>query len=218
MAESGEVPALDSDHRSYSAGAVLFYAGAPADTLFLIREGRVRLLKRARGVERTTVGVFGPGDLVGEGALLPGAHRGVTAEALEPVVALVIDSDTFRALVRKRPDVGEGAMRQLVARLRRAEAELERALVPDPTLRVLDALLLEHENAEGPDLAVSPLELSNRTALDLDQVKAVVGQLRERGYLEVGDQTITVDDAEPLRLLHALLSVKEDVRHGLGCR
>ena len=46
----------------------------------------------------------------------------------------------------------------------------------------------------------------------------MVGQLRERGYLEVGDQTITVEDAEPLRLLHALLSVKEDVRHGLGCR
>ena len=32
-------------------------------------------------------------------------------------------------------------------------------------------------------LHLSPLELSNRTALDLDQVKAVVGQLRERGYL-----------------------------------
>lgn len=217
MAESGEVPALESDHRSFSAGAVLFYAGAPANELFLIRAGRVRLLKRARGVERT-IGVFGPGELVGEGALLPGAHRGVTAEALEPVTAMVVDSATFRALVRKRPDVGEGAMRQLVTRLRRAEAELERALVPDPTLRVLDALLEEHDLGEGPVLPLSPLELSNRAALDLDQVKAVVGQLRERGYLEVGDQTITIEDASPLRALHDLLAVKEDVRHGPGCR
>ena len=67
-------------------------------------------------------------------------------------------------------------------------------------------------------LLLSPLELSTQTALDLDQVKAVVGQLRERGYLESGDQTITIDDPAPLRDLHDLVSLKEEVRHRLGCR
>ena len=100
---------IESYYRSFSAGSILYYAGSPARDLFLIRDGRVRLLKRARGIERTT-GLFGAGDLVGEEALLPGAHRWATAEAIEPVTALVIESDTFRALTRKRPDVGEGAM------------------------------------------------------------------------------------------------------------
>ena len=54
MADSGQELGIDSYYRSFSAGSTLYYAGAPADTLFLIRDGRVRLLRRARGVERTT--------------------------------------------------------------------------------------------------------------------------------------------------------------------
>jgi len=208
---------IESYYRSFSAGSILYYAGSPARDLFLIRDGRVRLLKRARGIERTT-GLFGAGDLVGEEALLPGAHRWATAEAIEPVTALVIESDTFRALTRKRPDVGEGAMQQLVRRLRRAEEQIENASLPDPTIRVVNTLLHALEDDEHNVISLSPLELSTRTGLDLDRVQAVVRQLRERGYLDVGDQTITIDDPSALRELHELLALKEDVRHGLSCR
>ena len=217
MAESTDELGIDSYHRSFSAGSTLYYAGAPAEEIFLIRDGRVRLLKRARGVERTT-GIFSAGELVGEEALLPGAHRSATAEAIEPVTALVIESDTFRALTRKRPDVGEGAMQQLVRRLRRAEEQIENSMLADPTIRVLNSLLHEVEDTGQAPLRLSPLELSTRTGLDLDQVKAVVGQLRDRGYLDAGDQTITISDPSALRELHDLLGLKEDVRHDLSCR
>jgi CRP-like cAMP-binding protein len=141
-----------------------------------------------------------------------------TAQAIEPVSALVIESDTFRALVRRRPELGEGVMRQLVRRLQRAEEQIENFLLSDPTIRVLNTLLREVDEVEEGPLELSPLELSNRTALDLDQVKAVVGQLRERGYLSVGDQTITISDPSALRQLQGVLILKEDVRHGLSCR
>lgn len=217
MAESTDELGIDRYYRSFSAGTTLYYAGAPATELYLIRTGRVRLLKRARGVERS-IGLYGAEQLVGEEALLPGAHRSASAEAIEPVTALVIESDTFRALVRRRPDLGEGVMQQLAQRLQRAAEQIENFLLPDPTIRVLNTLLHAVEDAEDGPLELSPLELSTRTALDLDQVKAVVGQLRERGYLSVADQTITISDASALRQLHDLLGLKEDVRHGLSCR
>lgn len=217
MADSGDELAVDEHHRSFSAGTTLYYAGAPADALYLIREGRVRLVKRARGVERTT-GVFEAGDLVGEEALVPGAHRMATAEAIEPVTALVIESDVFRALTRKRPELADAVIVQLVERLRRAEEQVESARVEDPTLRVLNTLLHALETNGGPSLTLSPLELSDRTGLSMDQVKAVVGQLRDRGYLGLGEQSVTVTDPAPLRELAELLGLKEDVRHSIGCR
>jgi CRP-like cAMP-binding protein len=217
MADSTDELGIDRYYRSFSAGTTLYYAGAPATELYLIREGRVQLVKRARGVERS-IGVYGAQELVGEEALLPGAHRSATAQAIEPVSALVIESDTFRALVRRRPDVGEGVMEQLARRLQRAEEQIENFLLPDPTIRVLNTLLHAAADTDEGPLELSPLELSTRTALDLDQVKAVIGQLRERGYLSVGDQTITLSDASALRQLHDLLALKEDVRHGLSCR
>ena len=217
MADSTDELGIDRYYRSFSAGTTLYYAGAPATELYLIREGRVQLVKRARGVERS-IGVYGAQELVGEEALLPGAHRSATAQAIEPVTALVIESDTFRALVRRRPDVGEGVMEQLARRLQRAEEQIENFLLPDPTIRVLNTLLHAADDTDEGPLELSPLELSTRTALDLDQVKAVIGQLRERGYLSVGDQTITINDASALRQLQDLLALKEDVRHGLSCR
>ena len=217
MAESTDELGIDRHYRSFSAGTTLFYAGAPATELYLIRTGRVRLLKRARGVERS-IGLYGAEEIVGEEALLPGAHRSASAEAIEPVTALVIESDTFRALVRQRPDLGEGVMQQLARRLQRAAEQIENFLLPDPTIRVLNTLLHAIDDAEEGPLELSPLELSTRTALDVDQVKAVVGQLRDRGYLSVGDQTITITNASALRQLHDLLGLKEDVRHGLSCR
>jgi len=217
MAESTDELGIDRYYRSFSAGTTLYYAGAPATELYLIRQGRVRLVKRARGVERS-IGLYGAQELVGEEALLPGAHRSSTAQAIEPVTALVIESDTFRALVRRRPDVGEGVMQQLARRLQRAEEQIENFLLPDPTIRVVNTLLHAVDDVEEGPLELSPLELSTRTALDLDHVKAVVGQLRERGYLSVGDQTITITDPSALRQLHDLLALKEDVRHGLSCR
>jgi len=217
MVDSSEQPQIESYYRSFSAGTTLYYAGSPAHELFLIRDGRVQLLKRARGVERTT-GLFGAGELVGEEALLAGAYRSATAKAIEPVTALVIESDTFRALTRSRPDLGEAVTEQLVRRLRRAEEQIESFLLPDPTVRVLNTLLIQLEETGGRLLSLSPLELSTRTGLDLDQVKAVVGQLHERGYVRVGDQTITIEDASALRELQQLLVVKDEVRHGLSCR
>jgi len=217
MVDSSEQPQIESYYRSFSAGTTLYYAGSPAHELFLIRDGRVQLLKRARGVERTT-GLFGAGELVGEEALLAGAYRSATAKAIEPVTALVIESDTFRALTRSRPDLGEAVTEQLVRRLRRAEEQIESFLLPDPTVRVLNTLLIQLEETGGRLLSLSPLELSTRTGLDLDRVKAVVGQLHERGYVRVGDQTITIEDASALRELQQLLVVKDEVRHGLSCR
>jgi CRP/FNR family cyclic AMP-dependent transcriptional regulator len=204
-------------YRSFSAGATLYYAGAPADKLYLIREGKVRLIKRSRGLERST-GLFGSGELVGEEALLSGAHRTATAQAVEPVTALVVGRDTFRTLIRRRPEVGEGVLEQLVLRLRRAEEQIENFLLPDPTIRVLNSLLHAIDAEPDGSLELSPLELSTRTALDLERVKAVVRQLQERGYLDVGDQTITIRDVTALRQLHDLLALKEEVRHGLNCR
>jgi CRP-like cAMP-binding protein len=211
MDEPTDDAGMSRYHRRFSAGTTLYHAGAPANELYLIREGRVRLFKRARGVERT-LGLYGAEEVIGEEALVPWAHRSATAEAVEPVTALVIENETFRALVRRRPEVGDSVMEQLVRRLKRAEEQIESFLVPDPTIRVLNSLLHAIDEAVDGRLQISALELSARAALDLDRVRSVVGQLRERGYLTVGDQTITIEDASALRELRDQLAVGDDSR------
>ena len=123
---------------------MLFYAGAPADELFLIREGRVRFASRrsARGVERTVRRFRRRVTSSERGRLLPGRpSHCVSAEALEPVTALVVDSDTFRALVTQASGC-RAKRRHAAARWALCVAPRPslsgRSMLPDPTLRVLD--------------------------------------------------------------------------------
>jgi DNA-binding GntR family transcriptional regulator len=90
--------------------------------------------------------------------------------------------------------------------------------VLDPTLRVLNTLLLALEGEPGLQVSLSTLELSDRTGLGPQPIRAVVEQLHHRGYLALDDQTVTVRDRAPLEALRDLLGLKEDVRNGLGCR
>src|SRR5687767_1934395 len=67
--------------RRFEVGDVIFREGEEGTTAFLLEEGRVRLIKRVRGIERSLM-MLKPGDLFGESALLSGAPRSSTAIAL----------------------------------------------------------------------------------------------------------------------------------------
>src|SRR3984957_19612427 len=88
--------------RRFVAGETLFKEGDTANEAFLLQEGRVRLLKRVRMVERSLM-VLKPGDLFGESALLDAAARNSTAVALVEGAAIVLDRTTFRPMLEHYP-------------------------------------------------------------------------------------------------------------------
>src|SRR5215207_4951606 len=82
--------------RSYDAHEVLFRAGAEARGLFIVCEGRVRVL-RGRGARRHVVHTEGPGGTLGEVPLFAGGTYPATAEAAEPTRCLVLSRDALAA-------------------------------------------------------------------------------------------------------------------------
>ena len=67
-----EIPMDDAEPmRRFEAGELLYREGDPGTNAFLLEDGRVRLIKRVRGVERSLM-VLKPGDLFGESALIAG--------------------------------------------------------------------------------------------------------------------------------------------------
>jgi CRP/FNR family cyclic AMP-dependent transcriptional regulator len=206
---------LERFGRTVAAGESVYAEGEVAEHCFLLHEGRVRLVKRIRGAERS-LSVLKPGDLFGEDALVPRLPRAASALALTEVRVLALDRATFGSLVASNPEVASRLVEQLVRRLRSAEEQLENAMLRDAPSRVVNTLLRLSAFAEpGPEghvLRVSPLELSARVGLDVDEVKRAVKQLRDGGYLDVVDERIVVPDLDALQQLLQLLGAKEDVR------
>lgn len=204
--------------RPFVQGDILFREGEPAAHAFLIHEGRVRLLKRVRMVERS-VSVLRPGDLFGEGALTDGAVRPSTAVALSDGILLSLDRTALRTVVERYPHLAERILAQLVRRLRDAEDQIEVLMLRDTQSKVVSALL-KMAQTRGPisegagpvDLLLSPVELSSRVGLDVETVKRTVQRLRDQQYLRIVGERIEIPDVEALRRLYSLLGTTEELR------
>lgn len=206
--------------RSFSAGEVIFEEGEPASEAFLLQEGRVRLIKQVRAVERSLM-VLRPGDLFGESALMPGSSRTSTAIALSDGAALALDQGTFQSLLETHPQVAGRMVQQMIRRLRDAEDQIEIMMLRDAQSKIVSALIKAAQQAlaagavrgEGAlRIAVSPMELSSRVGLDVDAVKRGVQRLREGQYIRVADEQLEILDLDALQGLYGLLGVKDEIR------
>lgn len=203
----------------FEAGDVIFREGDLGSEAYLLEEGRVRLIKRVRGTERSLM-VLRPGDFFGESALLSGATRSSTAIAISPGMALALDQATLQHLLQQNPEIASRIVKQVVRRLRDAEDQIEIMMLTDTQSKVVSALLKLAEQARdqgtagasGTAFVLSPMELSTRVGLDVDTVKRAVQQLREGQYVRVTEERLEIPDLEALRRLYTLLGVKDDIR------
>ena len=80
------------------ADSVVARQGGPADKFFIVVDGELEVT-REEGDTTERIATLGPGDLYGEMAILFDRPRGTSARATKPTRLVVIDGDTFRAVV-----------------------------------------------------------------------------------------------------------------------
>lgn len=202
---------LEKFGRKFAAGDVIFREGEAGAEAFLLQEGRVRLLKRVRTVERSLM-VLKPGDLFGESALIAGATRSSTAVALTDGIALALAEGTFRTLVQNNNAIAGRVLQQLVRRLRELEDQIEFMMIRDTQSKIVSALLKLSGGRSGALLPVTPMDLSTRVGLDIDTVKRTVQQLRDGEYIRISEEKLEIPDVEALRKLYNLLGVKDEIQ------
>ena len=86
--------------RELATGHVLTREGEPGREFAAIVEGRVEVRRKGRKLRE-----LGPGDWLGEIALLTGGQRTATAATVEPTRVLLIRGGMFRALVERTPSI-----------------------------------------------------------------------------------------------------------------
>ncbi|HUH06799.1 MAG TPA: cyclic nucleotide-binding domain-containing protein, partial [Egibacteraceae bacterium] len=102
--------------RAYQAEEVIYRLGDAGDEMLIIGDGRVRISVPAEGRPRV-LRRFGPGEHVGELAVLRGMPRNADVIADEPVTGLIIRSTDLRSLLAGRPEVAMAMLGTLAERL-----------------------------------------------------------------------------------------------------
>ena len=100
--------------KSIPAGKTVFVENMPGESLYLVKEGTIRISKMlAEGDEQTLV-VLGPEDTFGEMAVLDGAPRSATARVIEDASLLSIRKNDFEELCDSYPALGLKLMRNII--------------------------------------------------------------------------------------------------------
>lgn len=109
----------------FEAGQVLFLTGDPGDRAYLVADGLVRLTLATAGGRELNVRMAGPGDLIGEIAVLDSGPRSADAAALTDVTAHAITAASLAALFNERPGLARSVIALLCKRLRATTAQME---------------------------------------------------------------------------------------------
>jgi signal transduction histidine kinase len=110
--------------RSYGPGEIVFREGDQGDAMYLIRSGRVAVVKGDFAAP-LVLACWGAGEVVGEMALLEEKPRSASIVALEDSRLLRISRQRFQKLLSKEPAIGMQMMETLSSRLR----ELDEAII-----------------------------------------------------------------------------------------
>jgi CRP-like cAMP-binding protein len=97
--------------------AILCREGDPGNTLFMIVSGQVDVIVTANQNENI-IASRGPGEFVGEMAILESMPRSATLRARDEVRVLVIEGEAFNSIMLDRPEVAISVLRHMSSRVR----------------------------------------------------------------------------------------------------
>ena len=173
----------------YGKGHVVFAQADPADCVFYIREGRVKIAVMSDQGKEAVVAFLKAGDFIGEGCLTGRPRRVSTARAVEDSIITRMDKATMVRVLRDEPSFSELFTAHLLARTLRVEEDLVDQLFNSSEKRLARALLLlanfGKDGKQEPVIAkVSQETLADMIGTTRSRVSHFMNQFRELGYID----------------------------------
>src|SRR5947208_1405703 len=91
--------------RGHPKGSVIVFEDDPGDSLYLVRQGRVKVVLVGEDGREVILGVLGVGDHFGELSIIDQQPRSAHVIAMEDTSVLVLRSEDFRRRVESSPAV-----------------------------------------------------------------------------------------------------------------
>jgi CRP-like cAMP-binding protein len=187
--------------RTVRRGEHVFEEGAPAEGLFIVMEGRVRLVRVSRGGREQVLHTEGPGATLGEVPLLDGGGYVATAVATQPSRVVYLPRAAVLDACRRHPEVALGIIRVLARRVRSFAGLVEQLSLKDLTARTAGLLVAESAGRTTFELGTTHDELAARLGTVRELVSRSFARLRKAGVIRIAGRRVTILDGTRLKEL-----------------
>lgn len=192
--------ALMAREKSYPKGSVILFEDDPGDSLFVVREGRVKVVLVAEDGREVILGILGVGEHFGELSLIDDQPRSAHVVAMEDSTLLVLRRDDFRRRVEQSPLVAWALLVELSRRLRRADDKIGSLVLLDVPGRIARVILDAAEEG-GKDEIEKPLThqtIAHVIGASRETVSRAMREFVEAGWISTERRRIKITDRAAL--------------------
>ena len=192
----------------YGANRNIFSQGDPADSVFYLRRGKVKLAVTSKQGREAIVAILGDGEFFGEGCLAGRRLRVATATAMTDCTLARIEKTLMARMLHEQHDFSELFVTHLLSRNIRYEADLVDQLFNSSEKRLARMLLLlahfgKESRAETLVPRVSQKSLAQMVGLTRLQVSHFMNKFRKLGFIDYsGNGGLTVQGGLRSVVLH----------------
>ena len=174
----------------FARGATVFAQGAPANSVFYIQDGGVKLSVLSSNGKEAVVAMLDRGDFFGEGCLAGQPRRMGTAAAVVPTTVLRITKREMVRTLHEQPAFSGRFIAHMLVRNIRIEEDLVDQLFNSSEKRLARTLLLlaryGREDADAPRLLpkLSQETLAEMVGTTRSRVNFFMNKVRKLGFIE----------------------------------
>ena len=205
-----DIMALETtfEPRRIEAGTVLASSGSTADSVHIVREGRVHLAIRTMGSGRQTIGIVGPGSVVGDVPILTQQLTSADAYADVDTTVLTAERGAFVSMLRESPTLSVRWATSMAQRIEQQQQRTVTLLTKDLAAQIATVLWEFRKEEDG----VWRVRMPHQTIAHLlgarrQSVSRVLGQLRREGLVQSRYGSVELTD---LQGVAALAGMKTD--------
>jgi CRP/FNR family cyclic AMP-dependent transcriptional regulator len=185
----------------------IFRQGQPADSLFYLRRGKVKLTVTSQQGKEAIVAVLGAGEFFGEGCLAGQRLRIATAIAMTDCILDKVEKPVMMRMLHEQQDLSELFVKHLLSRGIRYEADLIAQLFNSSEKRLARILLLlanfgKESRAEKVIPTVSQDMLAHLVDTTRSRVSYFMSKFKGLGFIENNGHGLTVNSSLLNVVLH----------------
>ena len=173
----------------YQKKQVIFAQSDPADAVFYVEKGTVKLTVLSEQGKSAIVAMLGPGDFFGEGCLAGQPVRMASASAITDVTVVRIEREAMIRLLHEPSSFAERFMAHLLARNVRIEEDLVDQLFNSSEKRLARVLLLlarfgKEGKTEPMIPKISQEVLAEMVGTTRPRISGFMNKFRKLGFIE----------------------------------
>lgn len=192
--------------RDLSKNEPIYFANEPSNSIFFLKNGRVKIVKYLPEGEESIIAIINPGEIFGEMAYLDETERTDFAITIEPALICAINKNDLAKFIDKNPSLNIKMTKLIGLKLKSFSERIEDLVFKDANQRIVSFLfrMIEKNGKNiGDQIFIKPFlkhqDIAELTACSRQTVNYILTDLRDKKIINFDRKKLIINDLPLLK-------------------